>query len=1155
VPKLKSFDDLEQIRQQAGKDLRIRIPAKTRFIVGMGDSGLAAGARETMRAILAELHRRDIHAHVAIEEGLATPGQEPVVRVEQAGQEPVTYSNVYPEMVSRLIEEHGLQGEVIKEWVAVPGAGLGRAQVMLCGGTGCQASGSIATFAAMEKELKRHGLEDEVKMIHTGCRGFCAMGPVMVIYPEGIFYCQVHADDVPELVEQTLLKGRVVERLTYKEPHTGESIPSYAEIPFYSKQIRVTLRNCGLIDPENIEEYIGGDGYQGLAKVLMSMEPVAVYEELKRSKLRGRGGAGFLTGLKWEFTARAPGEVKYVVCNADEGDPGAFMDRSIIEGDPHSLLEGMIICGYTVGAAEGYIYCRAEYPLAIKRLKVAIAQAEEYGLLGDNILGTDFSFRLHVKEGAGAFVCGEETALLASIEGRRGEPRPRPPFPAVVGLWGKPTNINNVKSYANTPQIMLNGAEWFANIGSPKSPGTAIFALTGHVNNTGLVEVPMGITLGEIVYDIGGGVPKGKKFKAAQTGGPLGGCIPVEHLNVPVDFDSLKEVGAVMGSGGMIVVDENTCMVEFAKFFLEFATAESCGKCIPCRMGGKRLLEILTRISDGEGTLEDLDAISEISAAMETGALCALGQLTPGPIMAALRYFEDEFRAHIIDKHCPAGVCKALVRARCINACPANVDVPSYVALVAQGRHAEGLEIHRRTNPFALACGRVCPAFCETRCRRGDIDEPISIRDIKRFMADHEIEKPWTPAIYGPPNTEKVAVVGAGPAGLTAALRLAQHGYKVTVYEKLPVPGGMMAVGIPDYRLPRDTLEAEIDNIKRAGVEIQCNKALGRDFTLDQLMEEDGFSAVVLALGAHRSGKLRIHGEDKKGVIHGVDFLRDVALGNAADLNGKRVAVVGGGNVAIDAARTAWRLGASEVHVVYRRRREDMPAYEEEIDAAEEEGAIFHFLTNPTQVLGDGHVTGVECLAHELGTFDRSGRRRPMPIAGSEFILDVDVLIPAIGQSPDVSGLEGAEIELRRNSTFAVNDALGTSRPGVFAAGDAVSGPATVVEAVAQGNSVARTVDRFLRTGEKDKIVAIPGYEVIGQPFDLDDYADALPPIMPELPVEERRGHFGEVELGLDEHAIQEECKRCLRCDLEWLEEMKLAFQPVAERHLVEVES
>jgi len=1022
---------------------------------------------------------------------------------------------------------------------------LYRAEVSVCGGTSCSASGSGGTYEALRSEIERRGLADEVRVIHTGCRGFCSVGPIVSVYPDGIFYCQVQPEDVAELVEETLLKGRVVERLAYQEPMTHQSVPLYEEIPFYSKQKRITLRNCGIIDPESIEEYIARGGYDALAKVITEMGPSDVITEVKASGLRGRGGAGFTTGLKWEFTARAPGDMKYVVCNADEGDPGAFMDRSVIEGDPHSLVEGMAICAYAVGAQEGYIYCRAEYPLAIHRLEVAIARAEEYGLLGDNILGSDFSFHLRVKEGAGAFVCGEETALLASIEGRRGEPRPRPPFPAVRGLWEKPTNLNNVKSYANVPQIIVHGADWFANIGSPKSPGTAIFALTGKVNNTGLVEVPMGIPLGEIIYDIGGGVPAGKKFKAVQTGGPLGGCIPVDHLNVKVDFDSLKSVGAVMGSGGMIVVDEDTCMVEFAKFFLTFASAESCGKCVPCRVGGQRMLEILTRITEGKGKMEDLDTLREIAVGMQAGSLCALGQLTPGPILSALEYFEDEFVAHIQEKRCPAGACRELVRARCSNACPADVDVPSYVALVAQGRYAEALDIHRRANPFALACGRVCPAFCETSCRRGDIDESIAIRSVKRYMADHEIANEWTPEICGESKDQKVAVVGAGPAGLTAALRLAQEGYGVTVLEKLPVAGGMMSVGIPDYRLPRDILNVEIDSICRAGVDIQYNEALGRDFTLDELLDEKGYNAVVLAIGAHKSLELRIAGEDKDGVIRGVGFLRDVALGNAPDLAGKRVGVVGGGNVAIDAVRTAWRLGASEVHVIYRRRREDMPAYEDEIRAAEEEGAIFHFLTNPTQVLGNGSVTGVECLSHVLGDFDRSGRRRPLPVSESEFVIDLDVLIPAIGQSPDQSWQgDGGGVSLRRNETIETMKTLATSRPGVFAAGDVVLGPATVVEAVAQGNLVARAVHRYLTTGQMDRFVTASGYGVVDQPFDLNEFADAVRPEMPELSIEDRRGSFVEVELGMDETIIQNECKRCLRCDLEWFETTLRELEP-----------
>ena len=1029
---------------------------------------------------------------------------------------------------------------------------LYRANVLVCGGTGCVASGSHEVMSAMTRELKNRGLEDEVKLVQTGCRGFCAMGPVMIVYPEGIFYCKVQAADIPFLVEETLIKGRPVERLLYQEPDTHQAVPFYQSIPFYSKQQRIVLGNCGMINPDVIEEYIARGGYSALGKALSEMTREEVIKVVKDSGLRGRGGAGFLTGLKWEFTAKAPGDVKYVVCNADEGDPGAFMDRSIIEGDPHSLLEGMSICAYAVGAKEGYIYCRAEYPLAIERLKTAIAQAEEYGLLGDNILGTDFSFHLHIKEGAGAFVCGEETALLASIEGRRGEPRPRPPFPAISGLWGKPTNLNNVKSYSYIPRIIANGAEWFSSIGTKRSPGTAVFALTGKVNNTGLLEVPMGITVGEIIFDVGGGIPNGKNFKAVQTGGPLGGCIPVEHLNVPVDFDSLKDIGAVMGSGGMIVVDEDTCMVEFSKFFLTFAAAESCGKCVPCRVGGQRMLEILTRITEGKGKMQDLQTIREIAKGMDSGALCALGQLTPGPVMSALRYFEPEFITHIQDRKCPAGVCETLTEARCMNACPAGVDVPSYIALTAQGRYAEALEIHRTRNPFALVCGRVCPAFCESRCRRGDIDEPIAIRSIKRFMADQELKHPWTPQV-GEPKKEKVAIVGSGPAGLTAALRLRQMGYGVTIFEALPVAGGMMAVGIPEYRLPRNILNEEIQNVIRAGAELKLNSALGRDFTIDDLMNRDGYSAVILAIGAHRSRKLGIPGEEAEGVYHGVDFLRDVALGKNPDLRGKRVVVVGGGNVAIDAARTALRFGAAEVNIVYRRARADMPAYDEEIKGAIDEGCIIHYLTNPIEAIVDhGHIVAIRCQHQSLGDFDRSGRRRPVPVEGSEFVLDCDVLIPAIGQQTDLSCLNGDGVATNRDTTFVTNKALATSRPGVFAAGDAAKGPATIIEAVAHGNEVAVAVDVYLQQGKLVNPVWDPPYQFPEQKFNLDDYAEAKRPHVPELDPKERTRTFAEVELGLTEEMAREECKRCLRCDLEWLRKMGGGSRPVADMFPVE---
>ncbi len=1030
-----------------------------------------------------------------------------------------------------------------------------RAEVFVCGGEKCDDGGLLR---ALQDEVQRRGLTQEVLVARGQCRGLCAAGPTVVIYPEGILYCRVRPEDVVEIVEETLVDGHIINRLLHQESLPMQALPRFSDLPFCAKQVRIALHNCGLIDPEEIEEYIARDGYRALGMVLAEMTPEDVIRVVKESGLRGRGGAGFSTGTKWDLCRKSPGDLKYVICNADEGDPGAFMDRSILESDPHSLIEGMAVAGYAIGAAEGYIYCREEYPLAIARLQLAIQQAHEYGLLGKGILGSSFNFDIHLKGGAGAFVCGEETALIASIEGRRGEPRPRPPYPAVAGLWGKPSNINNVKSYATAPQIILKGAKWFSSIGSPKSPGTAIFALTGKVRNTGLIEVPMGIPLGDIIFDVGGGVPKGKNFKAVQTGGPLGGCLPASSLNTPVDFDSLQEAGAVMGSGGMIVVDDDTCMVELAKYFLQFAAAESCGKCVPCRIGGQRLLEALTRITDGKGTRKDLEIIKEVSAHMMSSSLCGLGQRTPGPIMAALRFFENEFLAHIDDKICPTGQCKKLVRAKCINTCPAGVDTPAYLSMVAQGKFDEGLEIHRDRNPFALICGRACPAFCETKCRRGELDDPVAIRLVKRFMADHEVSRPWTPRPLGTPESRdaaakhRVAVIGGGPAGLTAALRLAQMGYKVTVFEKLPAPGGMMTWAIPEYRLPRQPLFFEIDNVRRAGVDIQCNKALGKDFTLDQLTGEMGYDAVVLAIGAHVSRQMGIAGEDKAGVLYGIDFLREVSYepcmrvmggdqkGNVPDLHGKAVGVVGGGDVAIDTARTALRLGAREVHVMYRRTGDDMPATHlpEEIEGALHEGVHIHTLVNPIEVLGDGKVAGVRLQRQRLADFDNSARRRPVAMEAEAYTLNLDYLIPAIGQVPDLSWMANRDIETTKSRTFVVNEAFGTSRPGVFAAGDAVSGPATIVQAVAQGNLVAVAVDRWIRTGELAKPQYITSRHDVHQVQDFDQYVNARRPQMPKLAVADRCNNFHEVELGLSEQVARDEANRCLRCDLEWLDLM-----------------
>ena len=558
-----------------------------------------------------------------------------------------------------------------------------RSHVLVCGGTGCTSSGSKAIIEKLEQELKAQGLEKEVQVVRTGCFGLCALGPVMIIYPEGTFYSMVKEEDVAEIVSEHLLKGRIVTRLVYDKTVSDAGIKSLNETDFYKKQHRIALRNCGVINPECIDEYIGRDGYQALGKVLTEMTPDEVIQTMLDSGLRGRGGAGFPTGLKWKFAKGNNANQKYVCCNADEGDPGAFMDRSVLEGDPHVVLEAMAIAGYAIGASQGYIYVRAEYPIAVQRLQVAIKQAHEYGLLGNDIFGTGFNFDIGLRLGAGAFVCGEETALMTSIEGKRGEPRPRPPFPAVKGLFGKPTILNNVETYANIPQIILNGADWFASMGTEKSKGTKVFALGGKINNTGLVEVPMGTTLREIVEEIGGGIPNGKKFKAAQTGGPSGGCIPAEHLDVPIDYDNLIAIGSMMGSGGLIVMDEDNCMVDIAKFFLEFTVDESCGKCTPCRIGTRRLLEMLTKITEGKATLEDLDKMEELCYYIKDNSLCGLGQTAPNPVLSTLKYFRDEYIAHVVDKKCPAGVCKKLLSFKivadkckgctaCARNCPVN---------------------------------------------------------------------------------------------------------------------------------------------------------------------------------------------------------------------------------------------------------------------------------------------------------------------------------------------------------------------------------------------------------------------------------------------------------------------------------------------------
>ena len=590
-----------------------------------------------------------------------------------------------------------------------------RSHVLVCGGTGCHSSGSDKIFDTFESEIEAAGLKDEVKVIHTGCFGLCALGPVVVVYPEGAFYSQVKLDDVKEIVSEHLLKGRLVKRLLYTETVAEDTILSLDNTDFYRKQKRVALQNCGVIDPENIREYIAYDGYMALAKVLTEMTPQDVIKEISASGLRGRGGGGFPTGKKWEFAANQPAGDKYVCCNADEGDPGAFMDRSVLEGDPHCVLEAMEIAGYAIGSSHGYIYVRAEYPIAVKRLRIAIAQAREEGLLGKNILGTGFDFDIDIRLGAGAFVCGEETALLNSIEGKRGDPRPRPPFPAVKGLFGKPTIINNVETFANVTRIIRNGAAWFASMGTEKSKGTKVFALGGKINHTGLVEIPMGTTLREIIEEIGGGIPNGKKFKAAQTGGPSGGCIPASLIDVKIDYDNLISIGSMMGSGGLIVMDEDNCMVDMAKFFLEFTVDESCGKCTPCRIGTRRLYEMLDKITSGNGELEDLDKIEELCHYIKANSLCGLGQTAPNPVLSMMHHFHDEYVAHVVDKRCPAGVCKSLLtyqidESKCMGCtlCARNCPAGAITGTVKQP--------HKIDKTKCIKCG-----VCMQKCKFGAV--------------------------------------------------------------------------------------------------------------------------------------------------------------------------------------------------------------------------------------------------------------------------------------------------------------------------------------------------------------------------------------------------------------------------------------------------
>ena len=1014
-------------------------------------------------------------------------------------------------------------------------------------GTCGKGNGAEGVYHAFAEAIGQQGRD--VRLASVGCFGFCAQEPLVNVRIPGrplVILRRVQASDVPRILDD-LAAGSITDGLALCKIEEWDhltahilygqgypNIPSWQTIPFFKPQKKIVLRNCGLISPDDIEEYIAIGGYQALYKVLIDANPEVVIEQIKAAKLRGRGGAGFLTGLKWEFLRRAVSDAKYVICNADEGDPGAYMNRNEIESDPHSLLEGMIIGGYVMGAAEGIIYIRAEYPLAVHRLTRAIEQARQSGILGENCLGRGFRFDIRLVEGAGAFVCGEETALIASLEGYAGRPRPRPPFPAQKGLYDKPTNINNVETWYNVAPIVSKGPAWFSEIGSTKSAGTKVFSLVGKINNTGLVEMPLGTPLKTFIYDVGEGGSDGKHIKAVQTGGPSGGCIPQDMFDTPVDYETLAQLGSIMGSGGMVVMDEDNCMVDVARYFIEFTHSESCGKCIPCRVGLDKSLRILNAFTRGRATETDLDRLDEMGRMIRDTSLCGLGQTAPNPLLTTMRHFRHEFLDHIRAKRCRAGVCDDLALSPCENSCPLHMNIPRFLQLYKEGRIEEAFEAVVMDNPLPASTGRVCQHPCDNRCRRRTLDSAVNIREVHRTIADSIYQSDRFDALAArivarrlPPTDRKVAVVGAGPTGLAAAFYLALLGHEITVYESNPEPGGMLRYALPEYRLPRAVIRREVELIRRLGVDFRCGIAVGTDITLNDL--DNQYNAVFLAIGTWKEAWVYLPGTELKGVIPALLFLEAVAKEEAVRL-GRKVAVIGGGNAAIDSARTALRMGA-EVTVIYRRERKDMPAIREETDAAEEEGAKFLFLATPHRIVGDeeGNVKGMEVVKTRLGEFDASGRRRPVP---TEEIrrLECDTAILAVGEAVDQDFLRASGLRIKENGTLEVDRyTLETSRGKFYAGGDLISGASNVSNAMGYGKKAARKMDqRLMGTYRWDKID--PGFAYSNAP--PGDPSPSQRHTLEELPARERVESFVEAMISLSDEETLDEASRCLRCDI-----------------------
>ncbi|MFA6506261.1 MAG: FAD-dependent oxidoreductase [Treponemataceae bacterium] len=1057
-------------------------------------------------------------------------------------------------------------------------AAAGRAKLLppmtrICVGMGTCGIGNGADllFAALEKALAKSGAASvgsgTVMLKKVGCFGFCAAEPLVTLAVPGrpiLLFTEATAKDANAFVEAARdakalekIAGRAAGKIDTWDFKTAEisfynhasnprasggvvsdnSFPMvrpWNEIPFFKGQEKVVLRNAGLIDPEDIEEFLAVGGYSSLAKAVFGMKPSEVIDEVEKSGLRGRGGAGFPTARKWRLLAGRPETAKWIVCNADEGDPGAYMNRNEIESDPFSLLEGITLGAYATGASQGFVYIRAEYPLAVERLRKAVETARAYGFLGDHILGTDFSFDIDLVRGAGAFVCGEETALTASAEGLAGRPVPRPPFPAEKGFRAQPTNINNVETWFNIPVILAKGGEWFSRIGTPKSAGTKVFSLVGKVKNTGLVELPLGTKLERMVYEMGGGAGAHKRIRAVQSGGPSGGCIPADKFDASIDYESLASLGAIMGSGGMVVMDQDNCMVDVARYFVSFTAAESCGKCAPCREGLSQMLRILGDVSRGEASYADLDELERIARVVKDSALCGLGQTSANPVLTTLKYFREEYERHIRDKRCDAGTCENLFQALCENSCPLHMNIPGYLALVKEGRLEDAYELTVRDNPLPGTLGRICHFHCSTRCRRETLDDPVQQGEIHRYLADTMRQTGRDAAVWKRlaeekkrPTGKRIAIVGAGPAGLGAAFYLSRLGHEVTVYDAQEKAGGILRYGIPAYRLPKEVLDHELGVFAKLGVRFTFNTRIGVDFSLGDLAKAN--DAVLMAIGAEADKPLGIAGENLPGVHPGYEYLDLFARKKAPKL-GNRILVIGGGNVAVDAARTLFRLG-KDVTVAYRRTRSDMPANLHELEGAEAEGVAFRYLLAPKEAISgkNGHVSMVRFEAMGAGPVDRSGRPTPVP-TGKIVELPCDDVLVAVGERVDSAAFAREGVAVGKDGR--INADPFTQRigmPNVWATGDAVTGPATAAEAMGEAKRVAKEIDKAL-TGE-DRFASL---------FKDFGYGQEIPP-EPEgsrknrprhLPPDQRLRNFIEINQGYDGDQAISEARRCLRCDV-----------------------